>query len=109
AVLVLDRNGHADDAVEVLLVVESKSAAANPCQLCLQLRQLGDRAWGVRLELATLQHAPALLRLELRQQSLAARRAMGTDAAAGGQVRAQRPLALDALQIDVFEVVEDAD
>ena len=34
---------------------------------------------------------------------------MGADAAAGLQVRAQRPLAFDALEIDVVQVVEHAD
>ena len=63
----------------------------------------------IALSLRLRSRAPAQARVQVREQHLAAGDRVRVHAAADLHVQPQRPVALDALQVDVVEVVEHAD
>ena len=103
------RHGDADDALYALLVVQGKAGGADARELGLQVGEAGQGVRRGGLQLVGLEHSPAQCRVEVGEQHLAAGDGVRAHARADLLVQAQRPMALDALQKDVVEIVEDAD
>ena len=70
---------------------------------------VGERVRRGRLQRAAVQQALTQFGIEIGEQHLAAGDGVCAHAAADLHVQAQRPVAFDALQVDVVETVEHAD
>jgi hypothetical protein len=93
-------HGEADETGQELLVVDRHALALHLLQLALEPVEVGQRVRRAALERRVRQQAPALLARHLREEDLAARRAMRGHARAGVQVEAQRRGGLDPVEID---------
>ena len=101
-------HGHRDrdQAGHVFLVVDAEVATAQRVQLALQRRAIGDRPGSVTLQRRRPQQRRTPALRHRREEELAARGAVDRHLRPGGEVQAQRPVRLDAIEVDDAPAVE---
>src|SRR6516225_7232161 len=101
ALPVANRDSDAGHAEHVFLVINRVPDAHDPVELGLEYRPLSDGALGEPLQRHQLEQPLALAWRQVREEQLAARTAVERQAYTPfGQVQAQRPGCLDAVEID---------
>jgi hypothetical protein len=94
------QHGQAQQPGEELLVVDRVAVAAHALELAVDAGRVGQRGRREALERRVGQQPPALRRGQLRQDHLAAGRAMHRHPRTGVQVEAQRGRRLDPIEVD---------